>query len=189
MKRAIEHNRPWGCFRQILACAPGDQSRSFPKTAWRTGTGYRHQWRVIFGGAMPPRTHGRPGFLRDSLLPPLTTWAGGTAHTLPVWPRQQRGEPTRARQFCHTRHQGAPDRCQSAARGLWRALTSRPLCRAWRNAATPARPEIHRTDSAQIPVTAQLPHTAWFRHTSAQDFLPVIADNCKIVLAIIGASW
>src|SRR5208282_1402575 len=47
----------------------------------------------------------------------------------------------------------------------------------------------HRTHSAQIPVTAQLPHRAWLRHTSTHFFLLTVAPNCKIVLAFIGVSW
>jgi hypothetical protein len=74
---------------------------------------------------MAPRPDGQPGFLRDSLPPclrpaPLRTLPGSEQGNSAASRRQPDSSTlgTRARQ----------SRRQSAARGLWRFLASRPVC-------------------------------------------------------------
>jgi hypothetical protein len=89
----------------------------------------------------------------------------------------------------HPHRQDAPDPPPECGTRAVASFGEPSAMLTWWNAANPARPGIHRTDSAQDHALTQLPHRAWFRHTSAHVFLLTVAPECKIMLATIGAAW
>ena len=78
---------------------------------------------------------------------------------------------------------GAPDALpECAVRSVTRFGAASATLTRW-NASKPARPEILRTDSAQDHALTQLPHRAWFRHTSAHVILLILRWSDGLVVA------